>query len=70
MYFQNLQQKQYIKNKLNSYQSVHKREVERLCLEEYRLHPNAKLISKFINDLTSVYIDYVGNIVIPPMKFK
>jgi len=66
MYFSNLTQKRYIINKLNSYQSVHRREINRLGLEGYRLYPNAKVIKQFIYDLNSVYIDFNGNIALHP----
>jgi len=62
MYFQNLNAKQYIISKYNSYSSVQRREINRLGLERYRLYPNVKVVKQFIHDVNSVYINFNGNI--------
>jgi hypothetical protein len=53
MYFQNINEKNIIIDKYNSYCRISKRDIERIGLDRYKLKPDVVKIEKFINNLKS-----------------
>jgi len=53
MYFQNINEKNIIVDKYNSYSRVSKRDIYRMGLDKYRLKPDVVKIERFINNLRS-----------------
>lgn len=51
MYFQNINEKNMIADKYNSYSRISKRDIERMDLDRYRLKPDVVRIERFIDNL-------------------
>jgi hypothetical protein len=53
MYFKNIEEKEKVINKYNSYNRVSKRDIDRMNLDRYRVNLDVKKISNFLDRLKS-----------------
>jgi hypothetical protein len=69
MYFSDLTEKQSIISRYSNYVNFTAREIRSLNLEQYRLYPNTHVISEFARQVQSTYVNFYGEIVVPPKDF-
>lgn len=66
MYFRNKREKQHMINKYNSYKNVTSREIQRLGFDNHRVYPNITVVEEFLRQIESSYVDFYGDVVVPP----
>ena len=55
LYFADIADKQRVVEKYNAYKSIKRREIIRLGIDHYRLHPNMDNISAFLNTMLTIH---------------
>lgn len=70
MYFDNQQVKDSKIVQYNNYQNITAREIKQLKFEEHRIYPNGNVIRHFIHIVKLAYVDFYGNIKVPPLNSK